>query len=305
MSDLVLLRPLWLLTLLPLLGVLWWLRRRPTRGWAAIIDPALMPALRRLGLMTEGGGNVQHLLPVLAGAVMVIALSGPAAQRPGAIEFRALDPMILVLDLSPSVVADQKVLGQLQSSAMEILTASAGRPVGMMVYAADAYLASAPTTDAMGLQGLLAVLEQGTVPIEGSRPDIALSMARDLFSGKGAGIGGADLVLISDGGGSGPRADEEAARLATDGARVWTLALPENATGAPEPSLQGLRQIAEAGKGAMFEVSQVPQLMSRVASARTARLAREETASLGLRDYGPWLLPFAMLILFPLFRRQR
>ncbi|MFT4151846.1 MAG: VWA domain-containing protein, partial [Paracoccaceae bacterium] len=231
--SVLLLRPLWLIALLPVLAAAVWVRRRRLAGdWAQVVDPALMPALRRLGLLAEGGRNRTAMLPFLAAAVMSVALAGPAVLRPGAVAWKALDPMVLMLDLSPSVVADVRVLGDLQVAAATLLARSEGRPVGMVVYAADAYLASAPTSDAQSLQGLIAVLGQGTMPVVGSRPDIALSMARDLFGGKdGPGIGGADLVVISDGGGAGPRATEEAARLAHDGARVWALALPRAAEG--------------------------------------------------------------------------
>ncbi|MBK4218190.1 VWA domain-containing protein [Paracoccus caeni] len=306
MSDLVLLRPFALLLLLPLLALAMLVRyRRIAGGWAAQIDPALLPALRRMGLLIDGRGNGYLLLPFAAAVIMVAALAGPAAQRPGSIELRELDPIILMLDLSPSVVADPQALGALQAAAAEILPLAGTRPVGMMVYAADGYLASTPTTDAMSLQGTIAVLDRDTVPVAGSRPDIALSMARDLFTSGGAGIGGADLVVISDGGGTGFRAAEEAARLRSDGARVWALALARNAEGAPAPSLAGLEELARSGGGAALAASEVPALMDRIAAARTARFARDETASLRLRDFGPWLLPLAMVALLPLFRRRR
>lgn len=306
MSDLILLRPYWLLCLLPLLALAFWVRqRRIAGGWSAIIDPTLLTALRRMGIFIDGRGHRDLWLPFLAAAIIAAGLSGPAIQRPGSIEMRALDPMILVLDLSPSIVADPQVLGSLQTTAAELLSLADGRPIGMMVYAADAYLASAPTTDAMSLQGLIAVIEQNTVPVAGSRPDIALSMARDLFGNTELGLGGADLVVISDGGGTGPRAAEEAARLASDGARVWALELTKNAKGAPPPSPTGLEELAAAGGGGALVASEVPLLMERIASARTARLVRDENVTQVMEDLGPWLLLLALIPLFPLFRRRR
>lgn len=238
LPALILLRPWWLLVLpLTLLAAIWMRRRRLAGAWAGVIEPALMPALRRLGLLSDGRRDPAVVLPFAAAALLALALSGPAMPRQGAVEYRALDPLVLALDLSPSVVADPRALADAQASAATLLQLANGRPVGMMVYAADAYLASAPTSDADNLSGLIAVLARDTMPVAGSRPDIALSMARDLFGGRnGPGIGGADLVLISDGGGTGPRAVEEAARLATDGARVWALTLPHAAEGAPPPT---------------------------------------------------------------------
>lgn len=301
----VLLRPFWLLALVPVVvAAIWVWRRRQAGDWGLVVDADLLPTLRRLGFLIEGGRSPSAMLPFVAAGLMVLALSGPAVLRPGAVAFRALDPMVLVLDLSPSVVADARVLGDLQAGAAGLMAGSEGRPVGMMVYAGDAYLASAPTSDAQTLQGLIAVLGPGTMPIAGSRPDIALSMARDLFGGAG-GIGGADLVVISDGGGMGPRTTEEAARLAHDGARVWALALPRAAPGAPPADPAALADLVRAGNGQSLPVADAPALLARIAAVRTARLTREPEAGTSFRDLGPWLLPLALAALFPLFQRRR
>lgn len=305
-GGLVLLRPAWLLALLPVAALAWWVRRRRLAGaWGAVIDPALLPALRRLGLLSDGSRNPAALLPFVAAGWLALALAGPAVQRSGAIEYRALDPLILILDLSPSVVAETGPLGDLQAAAAEILGRAGGRPVGIMAYAADAYLVSAPTSDAASLQGLIAVLDHQTMPVVGSRPDIALSMARSLFDAEGNALGGADLVLISDGGGAGPRATEEAARLGRDGARIWALTLPRGASGAPAPDAAGLSELARAGSGADYPAGEVAALMERIDAARTARLARDPQAGAHFLDLGPWLLPLAMLAMLPLFRRRR
>lgn len=306
MSDLILLRPWWLICLPLLVALAVWTRHRKLAGeWVAIIDPPLLPVLRRMRLLTEGRQTGELWLPYLAAGIVAVALSGPAVQRPGSIEMRALDPIILILDLSPSIVADARVLDHMQAAAAEVLSLAEERPVGMMVYAADAYLASAPTSDAMSLQGLVAVIEQDTIPVAGSRPDIALSSVRDLLGSGDYGIGGADLILITDGGGTGPRATEEAARLTSDGARIWTLALTENAEGAPSPDGSGLAELAKAGGGASLTSQQVPELMALIAVARNARLVRDETGMQVMRDFGPWLLLVACIALFPLFRRRR
>lgn len=306
MSGLFLLRPLWLLALIPIAAAaLYLMRRRQAGDWSSLVDAPLLDALYRMGRVSDGGRNLYAWLPLMAASLLVLALAGPAVPKAGETEFRALDPLVLVLDLSPSVVAEDRVLAELQAGASYILDGAPGRPVGMMVYAADAYLASAPTTDAEGLRSLIGVLRKDTVPVAGSRPDIALSMARDLFGGKaGLGLGGADLVLITDGAGAGLRAEEEAARLASDGARVWALLLPA-ATGAPPPDEAGLTALTKAGNGATLPVTEASDLAERIARARTAKLAREEGLGQGVRELGLWLLPLCLLALFPLFRRRR
>lgn len=303
-SDFLLLRPAWLLALLPiLLLAILVLRRGRDGAWSAVTDPALMPVLLRLGWLKNTTGARIRLLPCLAAAIIAIALSGPAVPLSGRTELRALDPLVLLLDLSPSVVSDPRSLSDLQVAAAGLVEGAAGRPVGMMLYTADAWLASAPTTDTATILSLISVLDRETAPIAGSRPDIALAMARDLFSGSEGPVG-ADLVLVTDGGGTGPRAVEEAARLASDGARVWALML-KPAEGAPVPDPAALAELAQSGGGASYGAADLADLSAAITRARSSKLAREDVAGAGTRDFGPWLLPLALLCLFPFFMRWR
>ncbi|WP_158617323.1 vWA domain-containing protein [Falsigemmobacter faecalis] len=309
MSELIFLRPWWLLALLPLAALAFRLWRDPPHGdWGRVIAPEMLALLQRYGwLRTGAAGRLRIWLP-LSGALLVLALSGPAVPRAGQAEYRRLDPLLLLLDLSPSVVASPVALAGLQTAAMRLLQSAEGRPVGLMGWAADAYLISPPTSDAESLEGTIAVLSQDTMPVAGSRPDIALSMARDLFAdpeeGGGPGIGGADLVVISDGAGIRELAVEEARRLASDGARVWGLALPASAEGAPPPEPGSLRTLAQAGGGQAFDEAQTPDLARAIASAARIRLARDPQSAAALQDFGPWILGLALLALLPLFRRR-
>lgn len=306
MSGLILLRPWWLLALIPLGVLALWAWRRPAfGGWGQVVSPQMQPILQRLGWMQAGGSPWVRLSPPLSGLLLTLALSGPAIPQGGQAEYRRLDPLLLLLDLSPSVVASPVALAGLQSASIRLLQGAQGRPVGLMGWAADAYLISAPTTDAASLEGTIAVLSQETSPVVGSRPDIALSMARDLFADReGPGLGGADLVVISDGAGIGPRALEEARRLASDGARVWGVALAASAEGAPAPDPAALDALAQAGGGRTFAEAQTPQMVEALRAAARIRLARDPQSGVALQDYGPWLLALALLVLLPLYRRR-
>ena len=305
MNGFLILRPWWLLALLPVIALGWWVRRRRLAGdWAGIIDPALLGALRRLGALTDGRRDAALMLPFGAAAIIVLALSGPARVLPGAVAYRVLDPLILLLDLSPSITT-APALTDLQAAAATIMADAQGRPVGIMAYGADAYLVSAPTSDAASLQSLIAVLDRDTMPVSGSRPDIALSMAHDLFAGDVAGLGGADLIVISDGGGTDGNAVDEAARLQTAGARVWALALDRTAPDAPAPDPAALATLAQAGGGAAAPAVDARPLLQQIEAARTARLVRSDAATDALRDLGRWLLILALPCAALMFRRRR
>lgn len=306
MSGLTLLRPWWLLALLPAAAMALWLWRRRVAGeWAGVIDPALLPALRRLGHLSAAGADHAPLLACAAAALTAVGLAGPAAPRAGAEVFERLDPIVLVLDLSPSVAAGP-ALADLQAAAAQVLQSAGGRPVGIMVYAADGYVASAPTADPASLEGVVAVLSAETMPVAGSRPDIALAEARDLFAGDGGGPadpGGVDFIVISDGGGA-DRALDEARRLAGDGARVSTLALAAAAPGAPPPDPEALAELARLGGGAAAPARAPRPVLERIEAARVARMARSPEAARVFRDLGPWFLAAAGLPVLALFRRR-
>jgi Ca-activated chloride channel family protein len=304
-TDLVLLRPWWLLALLPVAAsALWLWRRRAAGEWAAVIDPVLLPALRRLGHLGAGGAEPAPFLACASAGLLALALAGPAVPRAGAGAWERLDPIVLMLDLSPSV-ASGPARADLQAAAARILHAAGGRPVGIMVYAADGYVASAPTSDAASLEGLIAVLAPDTMPVGGSRPDIALAEARDIFSAEEgpSDPGGADFILISDGGGA-DRALDEARRLAAEGARVSTLALAPQTPGAPAPNPDALAALAREGGGASAAAREPRAVLDRIEAARIARIARSGEATLVFRDLGPLLLSLAALPALALFRRR-
>ena len=304
MTGLILLRPFWLLALAPVAALALWLWRRRAAGeWASVIDPPLLAALRRLGHLHAAGIERAPFAACACAGLAALALAGPAVPRAGAASFERRDPIVLLLDLSPSVAAGP-ALADLQAAAAQVLRAAAGRPVGIMLYAADGYVASAPTTDAASLEGLVAVLSPEVMPVGGSRPDIALAEARDLFAGPGApGTAGADLILISDGGGA-DRALDEAARLASEGARVWTLALAPRAEGAPPPDPQALEELARLGGGASAPARDPKPILARIEAARIARIAASAERTLVFRDLGPWILLAAAVPALSLFRRR-
>ena len=77
-GDLVLLRPLWLLALLPVaLAALWVRRRAASGGWERLVDPPLLRRMQALGLV--GAGAAPRLAPIMLAALLALALQA----RPG------------------------------------------------------------------------------------------------------------------------------------------------------------------------------------------------------------------------------
>lgn len=310
-GDWALLRPWWLLAW-PILGGVWALAQSRGAGpWAMIIDPRLLAGLKELGLFHTKRSARQWLgarnARLVAAGVLALALSGPAVLHHDRAEYRAQDPLILSIDMSPSVVGDQKTLTALRTAAAETAALAGARPIGVMLYSAEPYLALVPTTDLRAVSELLSVLSDQTMPLPGSKPEMALSMLPDFFAQSVVGADGrlgADVVVVSDGGGIGPRANDEARRLASQGFRIWGLGVNRTAQGAPEADLIGLAALAQAGGGASFAADQPMALIEALGRERRLRLAVTDAHAAGWRDLGYLLLVATMAIGLFMFRRR-
>ena len=210
----------WLLALVPLaaLAVLAIWRGGRGSGWERVMDAELYRVLA--GARTAAGWPWRQLLPLAGAAVLAVALAGPAAERADAPALRNLDAAFLVVDVSPSV-AKGRGLADLQAAAVQVLQGAEGRPMGLILYDGEAYLVSAPTLDPSTVETSIAVLDAGTMPGDGSRPDTALAMAAGRLAA--AGIVGGDVVVISDGGGIGGETLAEARRIAQTGGTVSAI----------------------------------------------------------------------------------
>ncbi|WP_232816623.1 vWA domain-containing protein [Paracoccus zhejiangensis] len=300
-GPLILLRPGWLLLILPLIALaLWqWQRRPDAGGWQAVMPPAMLEGMRQLGHLTIGGSGWRRFLPLMGGAALMMGLAGPALPRGDAPVLAQVDAVILAVDLSPSV-AEGPALAEAQIATAGLVQALAGRPVGLILYDGEAFAVSAPTMDGRVLETQIAAMAPGLMPGDGSRPSAALGLGGEML----AGMKRADLVLISDGGGIDATTRGAADRLAERGIRLSTLALDRVAPDAPQPAPEALAELARLGGGASGSAADpaaVERLLTRPGlSARDPALAATQ-----YRDLGPFLAALALLPLLSLLRRAK
>lgn len=304
LGDFVLLRLGWLVPL-PLVGLLAyvsWRRASALGGWERAVDPALMAALQRLGrVMPERGGR--NWMPALAAALIALALTGPARETKHGGSFRNLDGVILIVDLSRSL-AEGGHLPQALSAARLVAERSGSRPVALVVYAGDAYLASAFTTDAQVLSATIGLLDGETVPDSGSRPDRGLALAARTL--EEADIVAGDVVLVTDGGGLDAAARAEVASIVDEGGRVSTLFVEPTLgpAGEPLPTRDQVDALAELGDGLAGDALSPYAVVDAVGHRPAERLAESNVAALLWIDYGRYLLLLALLPALALFRRR-
>jgi Ca-activated chloride channel family protein len=211
-------------------------------------------------------------------------------------------------------------LERARTAVAALLADAPGARLGLVVFGADAFSVAPLTTDAAVLVNLLAGAAPRVVPRPGSRPDLALELARTMLANSGA--SGGEVILVGDSAGD-ARTLAAARALARAGFPVSVLAvgtahggpvrLAEGAFARTESGevlvvraeFEGLERVAAAG-GGRFQLLPASGPVPRMARAPQARgESRLFAAGAGetRQDDGALLallaLPFAAL----LFRR--
>ncbi|MGE0212722.1 MAG: VWA domain-containing protein [Parvibaculaceae bacterium] len=300
LDQLAILRPWWLLAL-PVLALVAYAAHRRTQGlpgWESAVEPRLLAALGKLGRIVPGSGRRDWPAPVAA-SLLAIALAGPALRSTDAVTYRNLDGLVVVMDLSRSVALSNH-FDAARIAARSVVDSAGSRPTALVVYAGDAYVASAFSTDPAVLGTTIAVLDGETVPDPGTRPALGLALARRMLSE--ASIVSGDVVLISDGGALDDTALQEARAIRSAGSFLSTLVLPEGA--GPEKERGDLQRLADAGGGASASVVEPDNVLQSAAARPAARLERQGLAGLFWNDLGSFILILALIPALALFRQR-
>ncbi len=324
-ADFHWLRPEWLFAI-PLLLLVVALLARGKLGsgnWATVIDAALMPYV--LSRDPGRGSDYRWWLMGLGAVIATLALAGPAWQRIEQPVFRAEQAMVVALDLSISMDAEDVAPSRLRRAKLKILDMLERREGGqtaLVVYTANAFTVTPLTTDTDTIAALVNSLSTDIMPSRGSYPEIAINKGRQLLDQASASFG--EVLLITDGGSS-PGADEAARQLKAAGYSLSILGVG-TLEGAPIPKAtggfvtdnrgkiavprleeRGLRNLAGIGGGRYSRITadhrDLDALLTGEVSGVGVARGDDAQATDQWREEGPWLL----LLLLPLaavaFRR--
>ena len=197
------LRPWWFLGLLPVVAVIgfytW--RKRNAGNWETIINPELLPFL------LQGSGGKHALSGPWLVAFMISAwifcclgLAGPAWQQLPQPVHKQDSALVVVLDLSPSMLAEDispNRLVRARYKLIDILTRRTEGVVGLIVYGGDSHTVSPLTEDSNTIVSMVPVLEPNLLPETGSNVEEGLASAIDLAMN--GGYQQADILLVTDG----------------------------------------------------------------------------------------------------------
>ena len=305
---------LWALLLLPLAG--WWWRRRQQRGsvWRGLVDAHLLPHLLERGNARRGAFAL--FAGLLALALAVVALAGPAWRQVEHPLWQTRAPLVVALDLSSAMLANDlppSRLAQARAKLATLLRERAGGQVGLVAYAGDAFTIAPLTDDAANIALFLDALSPDVMPVDGQRGDRAIEWSAQLLAR--AGFEQGRILLLTDHADADAKA--AATRAAGDGYRVSVLGLG-TARGAPYRDAQGrigqarldaasLRALAAAGEGDYATLTADAgdlRTLGVLDPQQTTGTRTQGRSGATWRDEGYWLLPPLVLLALLAFRRR-
>lgn len=192
------LRPLWLLALPLLTWLLWrlWHRERQSGRWQL-----LLPAAFHQVLLKGGDGRTSKLPWLalgLAWLLAVVALLGPSWQRVEQSNQKPADPLLVLLELTPQMLATDGApnrLEQARRKLLDLLEARNDAQTAIVVYAGSAHSLVPLSDDLATSRNLLEALKPSLMPEPGRRADLAVSRALQLLDQ--AQLGQGRLLLIT------------------------------------------------------------------------------------------------------------
>ncbi|MCW8387284.1 VWA domain-containing protein [Fluoribacter dumoffii] len=299
-ADFHFLRPWWLLTILPLFGLIWilWQQKPKLHAWSEVCDSHLLNHL----LQKKGPGQRLGSMLCLFTSVlfMILSIAGPAWYKLPIATYKPVQPRVLVLDMSDNMMANDLTPNRLSRAKFKLHDLFAHKDVGqfgLVAFTSEPFMVSPLTDDGRTISSLLSSLTPDIMPVAGQNLGSALDEASNLI--KQAGYNqGQILVLTADA----PTNDAIAIAKKLAASGIHSSIMPVKADKNLNP-LFG--RFADAGNGQLVrytpDSNDINQWLNASNNNQFA-LSKDEDIPLW-RDEGRWFLIPALLLLLPVFRR--
>lgn len=325
LSEFHFIRPYWFIALIPLIILVWTLAKRHlvNKHWESVCDPALLPYI----LVGRTGAKKYTNISLFGfvSLLMVFALAGPSWERLPEPVFEKESALVIVMDLSYSMYADDIKPSRLERARFKISDLLDLRQEGqtaLIVYAGDAFTVTPLTDDIKTIKSQLTALTPQIMPAPGSNAGIAMEKAAELL--KQAGNSEGHILLVTD------EVDSQFEKFFSKtnrrGYKVSILGIGTE-EGAPVkigdggflkdkagtivvPKLnQGVLRIMASSGGGYYETSQlgdgdIERLNRHFNSGfEKSNETKSEFETDRWREFGPWLILFILPIVAFGFRR--
>ena len=314
------LRAGWILLIpISILLIFFFKRRMLTIGnWEKLIDKRLLPYVMSRRQLSDN--QYKWWLISLISVLSIIALAGPTWERIEQPSFRTDQSLVIALDLSRSMNAQDITPNRLTRAKLkilDILERRQGAQVALIVYSANAFTVTPLTSDTDTIIALINSIDTSIMPSRGSYPALAIDKGLQLLNQ--ASVSNGEIILVTDGGITSD-SFSSAQKLRDEGYRLSALGIG-SMNGAPIPKETGgfitdntgqitisrlevddLKDLVEIGGGSYTSITSNDQdidtLLSEVYSA--VRESDDSVTTDRWKEFGPWLLlivvPFGSLL---------
>ena len=330
---------LWLLVLIPILVTLiWWKGRSLKKVQDQFFEQQLFETLRT-GFWEAG--NLIKMTLMIAGLVfIIIAIAGPKiGTEVREVKRRGVD-MLVALDLSASMNAEDVRPSRLDKAKFEIrrlIERLKGDRIGLVVFTGEAYLQSPMTLDYSALLLFLEIVDTDQMPSSATDFKAAMETSLNAFESleETATEAAKVLLIISDGEDHGQSYSEALENLIDSNVSIYTLGIgTQQGTTIPlydeesgqligykrdregrvvTTSLQStiLRDIASSGSGSFYSIERgndgIDSFLARVDELEKGEFSSQEYAD--FKNQYQWLAAlalccFVVAVLFPNYRAK-
>lgn len=293
------LRPWWLLGLAAA-AALWWARRgdRHPPGRGSRIAPELLPFLVVHAPGSRGPRPIDALALLLA--VGAVAAAGPAWQRDEPEYLDNVAPLIVAMDLSPSMDAADVPPSRIEAARhllRDLAAHRAGARTGLIAYAGSSHLVLPPTDD-IGLLDLFAqALSTGLIDRRGRDAAGAIALAARVLQAERA---GGTVLLLTDGADRSSLAAVRERAQAAAGLQVLVMAVGAEGGqgGIDAAALRDLARAAGAPLGSLTRTADDLDWISLHAQQHFRAVQDAQAGPAHWKDAGYWLCwPLALIAL--------
>lgn len=330
---------LWLLLIIPLLvGASWWYNKYFDKRRKSFFGKELFEKLRS-GFWPLGK-RIRNISIYIGIAMLIIAAAGPKlGTEVREVERQGVD-LLIALDLSDSMNAEDVKPSRLEKAKYEVLRLVdrlEGDRVGLIVFTGEAYLQAPMTLDYSALRLFLNIAETNQMPSSSTDFSTAMATASEAFddSDESNDQAAKVLMIISDGENHGETYDDALEQLQEQNVSVYTLGIGTNSGDAiplyddsgsrmgykrdengevvtTKLQAEVLSSIADEGNGRYYEIrsggSGIDGFLGRLDELQQGKFASQEYAD--YKNQYQWLAGIGLVFLvlgmiFPDIKRDK